>query len=245
MRLDRFLSGQGAASRKEARSLAKAGLITVDGIPVCDPSAEIDPERADVAVRGVPVCYRKHLYLMLNKPRGVVCATEDSRYPTVLDLLPEEFRRRGLFPAGRLDVDTEGFVLITDDGAFAHRILSPRHHVPKTYRARLSRPLAADAAERICGGVTLSDGTRCLPAELVLLEDGETPLAEIILFEGKYHEVKRIFEAVGNRVTALTRTKIGELALDSDLPVGGVREIMHKEVLQILGSNSSETSRRQ
>ncbi len=240
MRLDRFLTGQNISSRKEAKELAKAGLITVNGAVVKDTSVNIEPEADLVAVRGVPVHYKKHLYIMLNKPGGVVCATEDKRHRTVLDLLPEPLQRRGLFPAGRLDIDTEGFVLITDDGNFAHKMLSPKHHVSKTYRAVLAHAIGKDEIERFCSGVVLEDGTPCLPAELTVLEDGGKPLVEAVLYEGKFHQVKRMFEAVGNRVEALSRVKIGALPLDPDLPSGGAREILHKECLLILGSNSNE-----
>ena len=240
MRLDRFLSGQNIASRKEAKELARAGLIRVNDAVVKDTGMNVDPENDRVTVRGETVSYKEYLYLMLNKPRGVVCATEDKRHPTVIDLVPEPLRRRNLFPAGRLDIDTEGFVLVTDDGEMAHRILAPRQHVPKTYHARLLHPISAEEVERFCSGVTLEDGTPCLPAELQLLEERENPLAEVVLFEGKFHQVKRMFEAVNNKVIALKRVKIGGLPLDPELPSGGVREILHKELALLLGSNSRE-----
>ena len=240
MRLDRFLTGQNVASRKEAKELAKAGLVTVNGRAVKDTSFGINPETDCVVVRGTPVLYRKYLYLMLNKPKDVVCATEDSRHRTVLDLLPESLKRKGMFPAGRLDIDTEGFVLITDDGEFAHKMLSPKHHVSKTYRAVLSQPLTDEDIRYFCTGVILEDGTECLPAALTVLEEGEHPLVEVVLYEGKFHQIKRMFAAVGNHVETLKRIKIGELSLDPNLPPGGVREILHKECLLILGSNSAE-----
>ncbi len=240
MRLDRFLTGQNIATRKEAKELAKAGLITLNGAVVRDSSVNIDPAADSVAVRGIPVHYREHLYIMLNKPGGVVCATEDKRHRTVLDLLPEPLQRRGLFPAGRLDIDTEGFVLITDDGDFAHKMLSPKCHVPKTYQAVLEHGISGEETERFCSGLILSDGTRCLPAQLSVLREGDAPLVETVLYEGKFHQVKRMFEAVGNRVVSLKRIKIGMLPLDPKLRPGEAREIMHKECLQILGSNSGK-----
>lgn len=240
MRLDRFLTNQTTATRREAKEFAKAGLVSVNGIVVKDVSFSVNEEEDTVVVRGVPVSYRKHLYIMLNKPKGVVCATEDKRHRTVLDLLPEELRRKGLFPAGRLDIDTEGFVLITDDGEFAHQILSPKHHVPKTYHAVLEHPLSEEEMKQFCSGLILSDGTKCLPAELSMLEEGENPQVEVVLFEGKFHQVKRMFEAIGNRVLELKRVKIGELPLDQKLPPGEASEIMHKERLLILGSKTSE-----
>lgn len=240
MRLDRFLTGQNISSRKEAKELAKAGLITVNGAVTKDTSSSINPETDLITVRGIPVQYKEHLYIMLNKPRGVVCATEDKRHRTVLELLPESLQRRDLFPAGRLDIDTEGFVLITDDGEFAHKMLSPKQHVSKTYRAVLAHGITEEEITRFCSGVTLENGTPCLPAKLTVLEDGGKPLVEVILYEGKFHQVKRMFQAVGNRVEALSRVKIGDLPLDPDLPSGGAREILHKECLLILGSNSGQ-----
>lgn len=240
MRLDRFLSNQLGAARREAKELVKSGSVTLNGLPVRDPAVSVDPEKDLVSVRGEPVTYQEHLYLMLNKPKGVICSTEDGRHRTVLDLLPESVRRKGLFPAGRLDIDTEGFVLITDDGAFAHRILSPKRHVSKTYLAVLDSPLGEDAADRFREGIVLPDGTACLPAELTVLEQGDEPVVKVVLFEGKYHQVKRMFEVLGTRVKDLRRVKIGDLELDKTLASGEVREILHKELALILGTNATK-----
>ena len=139
MRLDRFLSGQNVASRKQIKELVRAGLVSVNGKVASDPSINIKEASDCVSVRGEEIVYKKYLYVMLNKPKGVICATDDKRHQTVLDLLPESLKRKNMFPAGRLDIDTEGFVLLTDDGDFAHRMLSPKHHVPKTYHAVLAR----------------------------------------------------------------------------------------------------------
>lgn len=239
MRLDKFLTSQGLATRKQAKELAKKGLLMVNGVVSVDSSADVDPEHDEILLGGKAVEYKKHLYLMMNKPRGVVCATEDGRYPTVLDLVPEELRRRGLFPAGRLDADTEGFVLITDDGEFAHRILSPKRHIPKTYHAKLAH---AVTSEDICAfrrGVVLENGYLCMSAELEPLNRTDAPWVSVVVCEGKYHQIKRMFEARDNRVVALRRVKMGGLSLDDDLPSGGCREILHKELQCVLGSNRS------
>lgn len=240
MRLDRFLTSQNAATRREAKELCRAGLIRVNDVVVRDASMNIDPAADVVQLRGEPVKFKEHLYVMLNKPQGVICATEDTRHQTVLDLLPPELQRRGMAPAGRLDIDTEGFVLLTDDGDFAHRMLSPKHHVPKTYQAVLEHSISSEEIEAFCGGIVLADGTKCLPAQCRIVQEGDRPLVEVVLYEGKYHQVKRMFEAVGNHVERLKRIKIGGLELDPNLALGKCREMLHKECALILGSNSNQ-----
>lgn len=239
MRLDKLLSSQGLATRKQAKELARKGLLLVNGVAIKDTSFTVDPEQDEILVEGNPVQYKKHLYLMMNKPQGVVCATEDGRYPTVLDLVPDQFQRRGLFPAGRLDVDTEGFVLITDDGDFAHRILSPKQHISKTYHAKLEHSITAEDIVAFQDGVILEDGYTCMSAELQTLKDDDEVWVSVVICEGKYHQIKRMFEARRNRVIALRRVKMGLLALDENLPLGECREILHKELQCILGSNYS------
>ena len=227
MRLDKAISSQGGISRSEVRKLAKKGRITVDGVVCKDPGQDVDPEQMEIVCDGVPLHYKAHLYLMLNKPLGVVSATEDRVHTTVLDLVPPELFRAGLFPAGRLDADTTGFVLLTDDGALAHRLLAPKSHVWKTYRVTLADPVLEAAAQEIRQGITLADGTQCLPAEVTLLGPCE---AEVRLREGKYHEIRRMFAATGNRVTALVRTRFGGVPLDPDLAEGECRELTETEV---------------
>ncbi len=235
MRLDRFLSGATSLTRSEIRRRVAAGEVCVNGAAALHPEMQVD-ERADtVALSGVTVSGAP-LYLMLNKPQGVVSATRDGRDRTVLDLVPPEWRRKNLFPAGRLDRDTEGFVLLTDDGAFAHRILSPKRHVPKTYEAEAEGALLPDTAERFKEGVVLWDGTRCRPAEyreLGRLPDGAVK-AEVVLTEGMYHQIKRMFAACGGHVRALRRMKIGALELDPLLGAGECRLITPKELEKIL-----------
>ena len=168
---------------------------------------------------------------MLNKPAGVVCATRDGLSPTVLALLPDELRRDGLFPAGRLDKDTEGFVLITDDGDLAHKMLSPKSHVPKLYYVKLESPLVENAKERFASGIVLEDGTSCMPAELERISGSE---CYVTLHEGMFHQVKRMFESLDNKVIYLKRVRIGGVDLDKSLELGSVRELSDEEIKALL-----------
>lgn len=227
-RLDKIIASQGKYSRSEVKKLVKAGRVTLDGNVVKSSDVKAD-EGADIKIDGVSLNYKKHIYIMLNKPQGVISATEDRTQKTVLDLVPKELFRNGLFPAGRLDGDTTGFVLITDDGDFAHRILSPKNHIMKTYHATLRDPLSEEDIVRFREGLTLGDGTECLEAHVRVLESGEKTVAEIKICEGKYHQVKRMFASIGNKVVALRRVKMGELDLDSSLPEGECREITAEE----------------
>ncbi len=234
MRLDKFFSAQSLATRKEVKTLLKQGRITVNGETVKVADYQIDPNCDIVLLDGQNVTYKEFLYIMLNKPQGVVSATEDRSQQTVLDLVPPELYRKGLFPAGRLDKDTEGFVLLTDDGAFAHQILSPKSHVEKTYHAVLEQAITEADVVAFREGLRLADGTVCMRADLTLLQQAPQVVCEVVLREGKYHQVKRMFAARGNRVLFLKRVKIGGLALDEALPLGGCREILHKERAKIL-----------
>ena len=227
-RLDKIIASQGKYSRSEVKKLVKAGRVTLDGTVVKSSDVKAD-EGADIRLDGVSLNYKKHIYIMLNKPQGVISATEDRTQKTVLDLVPKELFRNGLFPAGRLDGDTTGFVLITDDGDFAHRILSPKNHIMKTYQATLRDPLSEEDIVRFREGLTLGDGTECLEAHVRVIESGEKTVAEIKICEGKYHQVKRMFASIGNKVVALRRVKMGELELDAALPEGKCREITAEE----------------
>lgn len=233
-RIDKLIASQGTLSRSDARRLIKSGAVAVNGIPLRDAGQKADPETDQLSVSGQPFLISKYLYLMLDKPAGVVSASRDPKRETVVDLVPAEFRRDGLFPAGRLDQDTTGFVLITNDGEFAHRILSPKKHISKTYLARLARPADDALADAFRAGVVLADGTRCMEAGLRILEGGETPLAEVVLREGKYHQIKRMFAALGNEVIALRRVKMGDLPLDETLGPGGCRKITAEELQKII-----------
>ncbi len=226
MRLDRLIASQGQYSRNDVKKLIRQGLVVVNGETVKDSDLQVDC-KSEISICGKPFIYKEHIYIMLNKPQGVVSATDDRTHKTVLDLVPDELKRDGLFPAGRLDADTTGFVLITDDGDFAHKILSPKSHVSKTYIATLADPLSDEDIKILEQGITLKDGYECLPATINRLEKN---IFEIIICEGKYHQIKRMFGAVGNKVLVLKRTKIGGLPLDIDLKEGFCREITQEEI---------------
>ena len=231
-RLDKIIASQGKYSRSEVKKLVKAGLVTLNGEKVKSADVKADAERDTVTVDGETICYKKHIYIMLNKPQGVVSATDDPIHKTVIDLVPPSLFRQGLFPAGRLDGDTTGFVLITDDGDFAHRILSPKNHIMKTYHATLDRPLTDEDIKRFTEGIELRDGTLCLEAQVRMI-NSEPPVAEVKIHEGKYHQVKRMFAALDNRVVALRRVKMGGLEMDEALAEGKCRELTAEELAKI------------
>ena len=230
-RLDKVLGSQGAGTRRELQERIRRGAVTVDGRIVRRPETKIDPENARITLDGAPFVYRKYVYLMMNKAPGLLCATRDPEAPTVLTGLPETILRRGVFPAGRLDRDSVGLLLITDDGDTAHLLLSPSRHVKKTYFIRYDGTLDADAAGRFAEGIRIDGDELCLPAELVLLGDGE---ARVTVTEGRYHQVKRMIAAAGGTVTFLRRERFGPLVLDETLAEGGWRELYEDEIAQIL-----------
>lgn len=231
-RLDKFLAAQGKGTRKEVGRLIRSGAVAVDGVPVRDPAAKVDPSCQTVAVGGSPILWQEHLYIMMNKPAGVLSATEDRRQKTVLDLLPEDLRRRGLFPAGRLDKDTTGLLLITDDGDLAHRMLSPKKHVYKLYQARLDALVTPEDVRAFEEGVRWGEEVYA-PARLWAGE-GDPFVAFAQVHEGRFHQVKRMFQARGKTVLSLKRLKIGGLSLDSTLQEGECRLLAPEEVCQIL-----------
>ena len=232
MRLDKLLAHLNCGSRKEVQAMIRAGRVCVDGAAETDPAAKVDPDAALIALDGQIQRYRAQRYYMLNKPAGVITASRDERHSTVLDLFPEE-ERRGLFAVGRLDKDTEGLLIVTDDGALSHALMSPARHVAKVYEAVIEGELARAAAERFRQGLTLRDGTVCLPARLDILPgDGETRV-RVTLREGKYHQVKRMVAAVGATVVRLRRVKLGGLVLDPALPAGAFRELTEQELEQL------------
>ena len=228
-RIDKIIASQGQYSRSEVKKLIKAGRVTVDGKIPKNGDVKADPNVSVIAIDGKAMGYKKHIYIMLNKPQGVVSATDDRDHKTVIDLVPKELKREGLFPAGRLDADTVGFALITDDGDFAHKILSPKNHIMKTYHALLQRELTREDIEAFRNGIELRDGTLCLEAEVSPIE-GDEPMAQIKICEGKYHQVKRMFAALGNKVLYLKRVKMGGLCLDENLEEGKCREITSQEL---------------
>lgn len=228
MRIDKFISEQAGVSRSDAKALIKKKEITVNGVAVKSADAKIDPEKDMIAIGGKVLAYRQFMYIMLNKPDGVICATRDGLSSTVLELIPEELRRKGLFPAGRLDKDTEGFVFITDDGALAHKMLSPKNHVEKEYVVTLEKPYEERYIEIFASGMTIDGGEECLPAKLIPTDNSH--VVHLILHEGKYHQVKRMMEAVGNKVTHLKRIRMGGISLDPSLGPGECREITAEEI---------------
>lgn len=227
-RLDKILASQNLGSRKEAGALIRRGAVAVNGQTVRKPETKADPERDEIAVEGRVLTYRRHVYIMMNKPAGVLSAANDPRATTVIDLVPESLRRRGLFPAGRLDKDTTGLLIITDDGDYAHRMLAPASHVYKLYEARLDTPVVPDDAERFAEGLDLGDFTS-LPAELIVPDEANPYVARVWIREGKFHQVKRMFHACGHEVEALRRLRVGGLSLDPDLPEGACRLLTQYE----------------
>lgn len=230
-RLDKLLGNTGRWSRKEAQALIRAGRVSVDARAQRDPSAK-PPEGAKLSVDGALISTDRLVYLMLNKPVGVVSSTEDPREPTVFSLLPPEYRRMGLFPVGRLDKDTEGLLLLCNDGELAHSLLSPRRHVNKVYLARVEGSLDESDVQAFRAGILLRDGTQCLPAELRICAASE---ALVTLQEGKYHQVKRMLAARGKHVCYLKRMAMGALSLDSALAAGEFRALTEAERLSLLG----------
>lgn len=229
-RLDKIMASTGKWSRKEAKELARRGQVTVDGVPIRGVEEKFDPETAEIAVGGVPLRYRRYTWLMLNKPAGVLSATEDGRGETVLDLLPQELRRQNLFPVGRLDKDTEGLLLLTNEGGLAHALLSPKRHVDKLYYARTAGRLTEEDCRAFAGGLSLEDGLQCLPAKLEILSAGEESECLATLREGKYHQVKRMLAGLGKPVVYLERVQMGGLPLDRNLPRGAFRFLTEEEV---------------
>lgn len=229
-RIDKLIAGNGTRSRKEAARLIAAGEVRVNGETVRSPSQKINMQTDEIFISGELFCLKKHIYLMLNKPKGVVSVSSSKADKTVVDLVPPHFQRSGLFPAGRLDKDTTGFVLITDDGAFAHDILSPKKHIDKTYFVTLAKPLAQTDTEILESGLQLKDGTVFLPSKIKLISGNS---CEITICEGKYHQIKRMFKAVGNEVVELHRIQMGRLPLDEALPQGACRELTEAELLKI------------
>jgi 16S rRNA pseudouridine516 synthase len=229
-RLDKVLSNFGFGTRSEIRQLVKNGIVKVDGVAAKDSGMQVNPESCVIDVEGEILNYREFIYIMMNKPAGVISATEDNKQRTVLDILPEEFKYFELFPAGRLDIDTEGLLLLTNDGKLAHELLSPRKHVPKRYYALVDGIVDGDVAESFKKGVALDDGYKTMPAELFILKEGQRSEIELVLHEGKFHQVKRMFEAVGRKVLYLKRIRMGGLDLDPELAEGECRELSAEEV---------------
>ena len=226
-RLDKLLAGTGKWSRREVKALVRQGLVRVDGRLAASAEDKLDPAAAIITVAGETISLCRFTYVMLHKPAGVLTATEDRKQPTVLDLLPPELRRIDLAPVGRLDKDTEGLLLLTNDGELAHRLLSPKYHVDKRYLARVDGELSAADTEAFARGMTLGDGLECLPAGLEVLPDR---VCIVTLREGKFHQVKRMLAARGAPVLYLKRLSMGPLTLDDSLVAGAYRLLRAEEI---------------
>ena len=234
MRIDKYLAEMGQGTRSEIKKLIRSGRVMVDGETVKKPELKIDETTQKVSLDGKQIGYAKKEYYMLHKPAGVISATKDDRDKTVLDLITDK-KRNDLFPVGRLDKDTEGLLLITNDGELAHRLLSPAHHVDKQYYALVEGELPADAVSQMEQGVTLEDGTVTRPARLELLPEKEWEFTKTLLtiHEGKFHQVKRMFEALGCKVVFLKRLSMGNLVLDPELETGAYRPLTEEELTNL------------
>lgn len=233
MRLDKFIADAGIGSRKEIKQALKGGLVCVNGSPEKNAARHINPETDSVTFARQKIEYKPFVYLMLNKPADTVSATYDNRDATVISLVPEEYSHYELFPVGRLDKDTEGFLLITNDGALSHNLLSPKKHVDKRYYARLDGAISEGDKEKFKSGIVLDDGYKTLPA--VLDAQIGSNEAYVTIQEGKFHQVKRMFADVGKHVTYLKRVSFGKLILDESLGLGEMRELTPEELALLKG----------
>ena len=240
LRLDKILADTGRWSRKEARELIRRGCVTVDGEAALSAEKRYDAEQISLVVNGEPIRHETYSYIMMNKPAGVISATNDRRQKTVLDLLSPELQKRGLFPVGRLDRDTTGLLLLTNHGELAHRLLSPAYHVEKVYLAHTQGAVDAEDCAAFARGMLLADGERCLPAQLIRI-DGEPDRCLVTLREGKYHQVKRMLAARGKPVLSLKRLSMGSLTLDEGLEPGAYRALTADETEKLIESVNLST----
>ena len=232
-RIDKILSNLGYGSRSELKKFCKNGLVKVKGKVINNPGVQVDVENDEIIFDGEKVTYKEFIYLMLNKPDGYISATFDKRDPIVLDLIDKEDLVFEPFPVGRLDKDTEGLLVLTNDGQLAHRVLSPKKHVPKTYYAKIEGIVTEEDIKAFAKGVTLDDGYETMPAELIILKSDEISEIELTIHEGKFHQVKRMFESVDKKVIYLKRLSMGKLKLDENLELGEYRELTDEEVKMI------------
>ena len=230
MRVDKLLSNVGVASRAELKKYCKQGLISVNGKVINNPGVQVDSENDDVRFNGEKIVYREFVYIMLNKPDGYISATYDKYDPIVLDLIDQSYLVFEPFPVGRLDKDTEGLLVITNDGQLAHRVLSPKKHVPKTYYAKIQGKVTEEDILAFEKGVILDDGYETMPSQLKILKSDDMSEIELTIHEGKFHQVKRMFESVGKKVVYLKRLSLGKLKLDESLGLGEYRELTEEEV---------------
>ncbi|MBH7496569.1 rRNA pseudouridine synthase [Clostridioides difficile] len=229
-RIDKILSNLGYGSRSEIKKYCKQGSVVVNGIEVSNPGTQVDTENDEILFNGEEVIYREYIYLMMNKPDGYISATTDKYDPTVLDLIDLSYLAFEPFPVGRLDKDTEGLLVLTNDGKLSHRVLSPKKHVPKTYYAKIDGVVTEEDVEAFLEGVVLDDGYKTMPSQLNILKSDDESEIELTIHEGKFHQVKRMFESVGKKVVYLKRLSMGNLKLDESLELGEYRELTDEEV---------------
>ena len=230
LRLDKIISDMGFASRRDVKALVKNGRVQVDGSVAKSPDSKFDTDAVCITVDGEAVLYREFRYIMMNKPDGVISATEDKIEKTVIELLDERTKRQNLFTVGRLDKDTEGLLLLTNDGEYAHKIISPKSDISKRYFAKVRGVLTNEDISKVRSGLVLGDGTQCLPAELEIIKAAEESECVITVSEGKYHQVKRMMASLGKPVEYLKRLSIGALVLDEALGLGEWRELTEREI---------------
>ena len=234
-RIDKVLSNLGYGSRKDIKKLCKSGDVSIDGEIMKDSSHKFEPENSVIMVSGEEVLYRENIYLMMNKPQGVVSATIDNLHETVIDLIDDEFKAFDPFPVGRLDIDTEGLLMISSDGKLSHQLLSPKKQVAKTYYAEVEGKVTEQDIKYFAEGVYIEDDYKTLPAELNILESADVSEIELTIVEGKFHQVKRMFQAVDKEVVYLRRISMGTLTLDPELELGEYRELTPEELENLIG----------
>ena len=239
-RLDKIIASMGRYSRREVKQLVREGRILVDGRIARSAEEKFDAEQTEITVAEEKLSYRRFTYVMLHKPAGVLSATEDGHGQTVMDLLPKEYSRMGLFPVGRLDKDTEGLLLLTNDGALAHDLLAPKKHVDKVYFTRVSGTLTQEDCRAFAAGMTLDDGLVCQRAGLEILSAGAQSEALVTIHEGKFHQIKRMLAFLGKQVLYLKRLQMGPLKLDETLHIGEFRLLTAQEIEQIVNRQSAQ-----
>ena len=233
-RLDRILTHMGVCSRREVKAFLRAGRVCVGGQKSLSPEDKFDPEEAEIRVDGQRIFFSEHVYLILNKPVGILSAKESETEKAAIDLLPEPIRKREVYPAGRLDKDASGLLLMTDDGDFCHQVISPKKRVYKRYEVRCEGCPSPEDAALFEKGILLEDGTTCLPGKLEILQPGPESRCAVVICEGKFHQVKRMMAAVGKPVISLRRTDIGSVHLDEDLQPGEYRVLRESEAKMAL-----------
>lgn len=235
-RLDKILSNSGYGTRKEVKEIVRKGKVSVNGVSVKDSASHADPMKDEIVIDGEKLSYRKFIYIMMNKPQGVISATEDYYDETVIDLLTPFLQSFTPAPVGRLDKDTEGLLLITNDGDLNHNLLSPKKHVSKKYYAKVQGIVTDDDIVKFKEGVYIEEGYKTMPSELTILESGEISEIELVIYEGKFHQVKKMFEAVDKNVIYLKRLQMGTLKLDPSLQPGDFRELTDDELNRLISN---------